>query len=482
MKHLQQLGEHLVAWGLAEPRVRAILWYGSMARGDAGVHSDLDAAIVIEQGSEPEEVVRSCTMWFGHRLQAHTHVASRAEVCLWLDNSMTKADLYLARSVDELAWLADSPDIVPPRLATALDKDRRCGAMVARAAQDISRNLLPLVNEEVEKFLVAFEACSAAHRRSDAYQFYFQYNLALHRLARLVELARGTPVYLFLPKLLLPRRMSLPEQLRWRELRGTLYLPEANQAKRRLADSFLATFGEISVRLGCRRKPADLAGFLNAVIDRDLFFNVRDFADAYSGAVRPGRLFRTSTLTRWQAEPLLKRWLAQRNVQTIVDFRHPAELTEESARYSTDLLAGIRYVSLPLSGAPQPSTVNSPWDAGRAYEQLFFEYSGNVVKALKTVAEDTEGSTVVHCHAGKDRTGWFCAALALLLDLPEDQVVHDYVLSGQGVEASAIQHFIESVARAGGVSEVLTQAGLSEDDRRQLRASLLTGESEQTLG
>lgn len=477
MRHLQQLGEDLIAWGRREPRVRAIMWYGSMARGDANAHSDLDAVVVFREGTNVTDIVRSCAKSLGHRVRACSHIESRGEATLWVDEPMTKVDLQLVGALESLAWLADSPDITPPRLVVALDKEAICGALAERAARPVTRDVKQLTDEEVEKFLVAFEACSAAHRRSDGYQFYFQYNIALHRLARLVELSRGEPVYLYLPKLLLPRHMSLPEQIRWRELRGTIYLPEANEAKRRLAASFVETVAELSSRVPCLRTVDELRGFLDAVILRDLFFNVRDFADAYEGAVRRGRLFRTSTLTRWQDEPSLRKWLADRDVRTIIDFRNPVELAEAKARYPAELLTNIRYVSLPLSGPPRPDATPKPKDAGRAYERLFFAQAANVVQAMREIAGNREGSTVVHCHVGKDRTGWFCAALGMLLGLPDEQVIHDYMHSGQGVEASAVRYFIQAVRDAGGVRHTLEQAGLTDEDRQRLTKALLTSEN-----
>lgn len=270
MMHLKRLGNDLTAWAQAESGVRALLWFGSMARGDANAHSDLDAAVVLGPHIEPSKVVRSCASWFGARLRMESHIRSRSEATLWVDDVMTKVDLQLVNAIEGLAWLADSPDIVPPRLVAVLDKDGVCGPITIRAAQRIDRDLVPIVDDEIEKFLVAFEACSAAHRRSDGYQFYFHYNLALHRLARLVEISRGQAAYLFLPKLLLPRRMTLQEQVHWRGLRGTIYLPEATEAKRRLATAFVGTIDELAHRINYSRQASELRRWLEAVILRDV--------------------------------------------------------------------------------------------------------------------------------------------------------------------------------------------------------------------
>lgn len=472
MRHLLQLCNDFAAWGRKDPRIRALLWYGSIARGDSAMHSDIDAALLLREGATAAEIVQACSHHFGDRVRACSHIPTRGEATLWMDSSLTKFDLHFVHQPESLGWLADSPDIAPPRLVVAFDKDSRCGGLIERAAQPVHRDVQLLADEEIDKFLIAFEACSSAHRASDGYQFYFQYNLALHRLARLVELCRGDPVYLFLPKLLLPRRMSMEEQLRWRELRGTIYLPEATDSKRRLARAFIATVSELHGLGSCTKPVGPIEQFLNDVIRRDLFFNVRDFADAYEGAVQPRRLFRTSTLTRWKDEDSLNEWLRDRSIGTIIDFRHPAELAEDKSRYPAELLQRIRYISLPLSGAPRTDPSPKQWDPGRSYVRQFHSHASNVVEALREIRRAGEQGVVVHCHAGKDRTGWFCAVLGLLLDLPKDQIVHDYLLSGQGVAPSAIQAFLDAVEASGGARAVLGSAGFSDDDHRLLVKAL----------
>lgn len=94
--------------------------------------------------------------------------------------------------------------------------------------------------------MVAFEACSAAHARSDAYAFYFHYNLALGRLARIIQMVRGGAEHLYLPRHLTSSLMPLEEQTNFWGLAGTLYLPEALERKRALAGLGVAAGGACS--------------------------------------------------------------------------------------------------------------------------------------------------------------------------------------------------------------------------------------------
>ena len=474
MKHLSLLAEELLQWGRTEPRVDAILWYGSTARGDSGPTSDLDTVVLHAASCQSFDVFESLLAHLGDRASFSSFVPGSGEATVWVDPQLTKLDLHFGTDPEDFGWLADSPDVPTPRLVVGHDPEHRCADLVTRATTELRRSVPDLLNAEIEKFLCSFEAASSAHRRSDGYQFYFQYNLALHRLARIIELLRGEPVYMFLPKLLLPRRMPMEEQKLWRELRGAIYLPEANSLKRRLAERFLEAIGDAHSKHQVQRRPDEAASFLQAVLRRDLFFNVRDFADAYEGRVRTGVLFRASTLTRWGDDPALAEWLQQNSIRKIIDLRKTSEMETETGRYPPSLLAGIDYVHAPMGGPPlNPDLPPSSPETGDAYIAMFRDERQVVAQVLTAFTSCESGAAVVHCHAGKDRTGVVCAVLALLLDLPKPHIVADYVLSGQGVTEHAIMRFIDSFEH-GDARLQLGCMGLDEDAIVRLKQRLLT--------
>ena len=53
--------------------------------------------------------------------------------------------------------------------------------------------------------------------------------------------------------------------------------------------------------------------------------------------------------------------------------------------------------------------------------------------ALEVVA-DAEGAVVVHCAAGKDRTGTVVAMALDVAGVPHEEIVADYVLTGERLE------------------------------------------------
>jgi protein-tyrosine phosphatase len=119
--------------------------------------------------------------------------------------------------------------------------------------------------------------------------------------------------------------------------------------------------------------------------------------------------------------------------------------------------------------------------------------------AIEAVATARQGTVVVHCHAGKDRTGIVAALLLRLAGVPGVTIGEDYALSGERLRprteewfasaqddaerarleriaatpAQAMQSVIEEIDdRFGGVEAYLRDAGLDADVVAAARARL----------
>jgi hypothetical protein len=159
-------------------------------------------------------------------------------------------------------------------------------------------------------------------------------------------------------------------------------------------------------------------------------------------------------------------------VVKVVDFRDPEEAAA-NLPYTNELAAKLGVVSEPLSRRPRGLRAPATASLGATYFRLFRAHLANVISALRIVAETNNGAVVVHCHVGKDRTGWFCATVGLLLGLDDDQIVDDYLRSGQDTREDSIRDFLGLLAVAGGVGALLAEAGYGQSDADMLRRRLL---------
>jgi len=200
---------------------------------------------------------------------------------------------------------------------------------------------------------------------------------------------------------------------------------------------------------------------------------------------------RQLTEAGWQA-------LAAYGVHRIVDLRWHDELAEDPRR---DL--GVEVVHVPVFpdlGDPAWDAAEAGGDRGREYAWLLEIGADRFAQAIASVAEAPEGPVVVHCAAGKDRTGLVAALVLRLVGVPHEAIVEDYVLSGRNLEhligpwveaapddeererriylgmtpPSAIEHAVAEVERHhGSVYEYLRSGGASPQTLARVRQRLL---------
>lgn len=472
-RRLAELAARIAGWSEAHSCVRGCFWFGGFCRGIVDDRSDLDIALVVgptvEAGQLHGALVSALDAW-SEAVEWSTHLAHERRIVLWLAPDLFRLEFHYAYDPADLTWLVDALDVPAPRLVAAWPpKEPTLQALVERGAvtagPDDARLRRQRAEEEVDKFVVAFEACSSAHARSDAYGFYFQYNLALGRLVRILQLVRGGYEYLYQPRNLLAGRLSSAEQLDVRALAGSLYLPEAARRKNQLAERFVSSVTEAKATLGVERDVEQLRDLLERIRRRDFFLNLRDVERSFPGRIQAGRWFRSSTLSRWTGTPELREWLAHAQVSDIVDLRTAAEV--QRMPYSAEELAGIRYHELPMVG-PGSS------DPDDAFFELLGQHAAQVQAAVRVLLQ-AEGAVVLHCHAGKDRTGWLCALLQAAMDLPATDIEEDYLASKMDTCAAFVGALLSALEVRGGARRVLMSLGVTADELTTLGNRLLTG-------
>ena len=267
---LHQLARRLQDWAQQSPAIRALFWYGGYGYGQLTAVSDLDVAVLLSPGatlSSTSEQLVSALRAQGERVEYLVLEPGQRRLSAWTGGAMTKLDVTFGWSAEDLAWLADAMDVPAPRLTAAWPvQEPEVKDLLHRASLPIPELEAGLRRErgeeELDKFLLAFAACSVAHSKGDAYTFYFHYNLALGRLARVLQLTRVGHRHLYLPRNLLEGVLSPAEREGFRLLAGTLHLPEALERQRALAHAFLDVLDEARAILGVRRERSEVAAFI----------------------------------------------------------------------------------------------------------------------------------------------------------------------------------------------------------------------------
>ncbi|GAA1977014.1 tyrosine-protein phosphatase [Isoptericola halotolerans] len=158
---------------------------------------------------------------------------------------------------------------------------------------------------------------------------------------------------------------------------------------------------------------------ISAVPDR--LVNLRDVGTA-SPELRTGVLLRSDAPRADDVVPADVVWPPR----TVLDLRDGGE-----AREAHPLAEVATVVSLPvLAGATTRAETSSqpvPFDLGRLYLEMLEEPGATrLVAGVRAVAVD-DGPVLVHCTAGKDRTGVLVALVLALVGVDRASIVTDYV-------------------------------------------------------
>jgi protein-tyrosine phosphatase len=73
--------------------------------------------------------------------------------------------------------------------------------------------------------------------------------------------------------------------------------------------------------------------------------------------------------------------------------------------------------------------------AVRAYLGYLHHRPENVVAAVRALAAVSDGATVVHCAAGKDRTGVVVMFALAVAGVPDEEIVADYAMTAEVIDA-----------------------------------------------
>ena len=189
-------------------------------------------------------------------------------------------------------------------------------------------------------------------------------------------------------------------------------------------------------------------------IDLDGLVNMRDLGGLPTrdgGRTASGRLIRSDNLQDL-TDADVTRLVDELGVTDIVDLRTEHELHVEGPGPLRRVRALTHHHhSLIEERTPGETTKEvgerallAPWDEQRPSRDARFwaeHYLGylsrrpdSVEAALRVVA-DAEGATVVHCAAGKDRTGTVVAMALDVAGVPREEIVADYVLTAERIDA-----------------------------------------------
>jgi protein-tyrosine phosphatase len=245
------------------------------------------------------------------------------------------------------------------------------------------------------------------------------------------------------------------------------------------------------------------------ILDWDGVINARDSGGlpAASGQIRRGALVRSDVLNGLTPDGVAA--LTEHGVRTVIDVRAPDEIVHAWHRYPLREHEVVQYRNLPFTaGHPDAmdDQVRAMYSQAQSREEInkldIDRHRMGIGAIVAAIADAPPGGVLVHCHAGKDRTGIVMAVTLSAVGVSDDDIADDYALTQLvldrlldewfeyiGVTDEAEQARLMNLSnprreamletmrylreRYGGAIPYLLEAGLSEEQLDRLRQRLV---------
>ena len=193
--------------------------------------------------------------------------------------------------------------------------------------------------------------------------------------------------------------------------------------------------------------------------------NARDLggiATVGGGRIRERALIRTDNHDRLDTAGLAA--IRSYGVSRIVDLRWEWE----ASKYPSPLAADERYRLVPACFDPVGDE-DVPSDS---YRLMVDASRDRLAAALTAIAEAPPGGVVLHCHAGRDRTGVVVALALHLAGATAESIASDYALSENSPPATMVNTLTHLETKYGGVAEYLIGSGMTPAHLAAIRRRL----------
>jgi protein-tyrosine phosphatase len=159
--------------------------------------------------------------------------------------------------------------------------------------------------------------------------------------------------------------------------------------------------------------------------------NARDLGGLPTGdgrRIRSGALIRTDRLS--ELTPAGVQLVRDHGVSRIIDLRTIGEVEESPGPFAGDpILRHVSFIDETVTDSIDGETLIE------VYRQSLERNGRSIAAAFDAMVSAPPGGVLVHCHAGKDRTGVLVALALQVSGVPDDEIVADYALSGDFLRA-----------------------------------------------
>lgn len=161
-------------------------------------------------------------------------------------------------------------------------------------------------------------------------------------------------------------------------------------------------------------------------------YNVRDIGGL---PTKSGRLTKSKVLVRSDTPNRLDensiQALIDYGIRTIIDVRSAQEAEQYPSIFNGPSHSEVTYLNLPLEKyyPHVGELIKKAESRGEVYCIVLDHYPDCIAAVMNAIGSAAEGGILIHCHAGKDRTGTIIGLCLRLVGVPFETITADYAQS-----------------------------------------------------
>ncbi|MGE6632279.1 tyrosine-protein phosphatase [Bacillus sp. NPDC077027] len=160
--------------------------------------------------------------------------------------------------------------------------------------------------------------------------------------------------------------------------------------------------------------------------------------------LKPGMIFRSANLSRLTKDDI--HTFSQLGIQLICDLRTASERKSHPSKMQHDDKVKLMHISMqPDSKIPskfsmfrmlttQAKSLSFIPIMKDMYASMVNERHKEIQQFFNLLSDERHYPVLIHCTSGKDRTGFLSALVQLLVGVPKNKVLSQYMLSNDGVK------------------------------------------------
>lgn len=465
--------ENIVTHVIEFSEITGVLTIGSLAKQEMRYYSNINLIFFTTKESETlyTFLKKILSNKLAYSLLNHEKMLFYLDYETDVEKRVIEVEILLKTSVPEIENLIIGSNLELDDLTNIIlfDKTKQLKkdlSIILQKNVTYKSNIPEIIRSLTNDFIHNFAKACFSMRKTALYQYFIAMSNCYSILVKL-EAIRNDNVENFNQPVFALGRLDLRKDFPFYRIN----LPNISISDKDLRLKYVFQFTYLTSKLSEKYKLAinyeENEKFLKKLDKEVYFWNLRDISYLDPEHLKKGVFYRSSTLSRYNDQKELQKFFENQNINTIIDLRSDEEV---SAGPYKDI-KNVRIVNIPIGEKPDMDLTKLKYitsDSFNVFYEIFLRFHhSEIIKIFNTLASE-EGAFVLHCYAGRDRTGLVVALLLELLGekapvISEGLIAEDYLNTGNNTEKDVFNVYKKTLKEFGNARNYLQTIGLTNE-------------------